>query len=336
MTRPAARRRPAAAAAAPADLRPRVVAAFLAGAVVLWAVLFAAAETWVRHTADQNPVHRIRAAPEAGTDWIVLGASHALPLDFGGFGEEIAAATGLRILNLAAQGTGPLYHRFLAERFFAARRARGVLVVADSFAFDSPKWNEDRFGDRDLLARTPLDGPALGLYARFLRYGVDPRALIDYATGFSKINDRDRLKPDRWEGADRFDRTARPSAQADRDRIAYLHPGPPDPAAQARYLDHLSALVAVAQAAGARVTVIKPPLPARFAALLPDQAIFDAALTARLSGLGVPLHDFTAVLPDPAFYFDPDHLNRAGARAFLEGYLGALLIEGLAPEPAAR
>lgn len=308
------------------DFRPGRIAAFVAVAVLLWVGLFAGSEGLMRHLADENPVYRIRAAPTDGSDWIVLGASHAMPLDFQGFGDEIARRTGQSVLNLAVPGTGPLYHRFLAERFFASHRAENVLVVVDSFAFYDRQWNEDRFSDRDLLARTPLDAPTLRLYARYLRHGVDPRGFLDYATGFSKINNHDRFEPDRWEAEENFDRTIRPSAHADQERIAYLYPEPPDVAALARYLDHLVALIRDARAAGAEVVVIKPPIPERFAALLPGEDDFDAALTARLGAEDVRFHDFTEALPDPGFYFDADHLNRQGAETFLEEHLGPLLI----------
>lgn len=307
-------------------LRPGRVAAFLAIALMLYAAIFVAADLQARRMAGQNPIHRILAAEPDGLDWLILGASHAMPLDFQGFGDRIAEVTGQRALNLAVPGTGPLYHRFLAERFFATHRAAGVLVVVDSFSFRSPQWNEDRFADSGLIARMPPDRIALALYLRHLRHGIDPRAVLSYASGFARINNQDRFTPDRWEAEDSFDRSPRPSAVADRERIEYLYPQPSDPAAKARYLDHLVALIDVARAAGAEVVVIKPPIPARFAALLPDEQAFDAALTARLEAAGVEFHDFTAALPDPGYYFDPDHLNRRGAERFLDAHLAPILM----------
>ncbi len=309
--------------------RPARAIAFVALGVLLYALLYAGAERLTRQMADLNPVHRIISADPDGQDWIILGASHAMPLGFQDFGTQITETTGLRILNLAVQGTGPLYHRFIAERFFNSHRTHGVLVLVDSFGFYDPKWNEDRFADTDLLARTPFDLLTLRLLASYLRHGVDPRALLDYAVGFSKINNRDRLSPDRWDAEDQFDRAPRPSSHADRERIAYLYPQPHDAAILARYLDHLTGLIWLAQTNGAQVIVIKPPVPARFAALLPHEAAFDAALSAHmeahLAGTGVTFHDFTAALPEPEFYFDADHLNRRGATRFLQEHLAPLL-----------
>lgn len=305
--------------------RPARIAAFMAVALMLYALLFAGAELLLRRMAEHNPVHRIMTAESEGQDWIILGASHAMPLAFDGFGDEITRATGQRVLNLAVPGTGPLYHRFVAERFFATHRAKGVLLVLDSFAFYDAQWNEDRFADSDLLSRTPLDGPTLWLYARYLRLGVNPRALLDYATGFSKINNRERFSPDRWEAEDNFDHAPRPSLHADQERIAYLFPHPPDPAALLRYLDHLTQLIRLVRANGAEVVVIKPPVPARFAALLPQEVDFETALALRLTAEGVRFHDFAGALPEPQFYFDPDHLNRRGAEQFLHDHLAAIL-----------
>lgn len=314
-----------------AGLRPGRALVFIVLGLVLYALLFAGSELLVRRMAAHNPLHRILTAQPDGQDWVILGASHAMPLDFQGFGAQITQATGQRVLNLATPGTGPLYHHLLTERFFATHRADGVLVVVDSFAFYSEQWNEDRFADTDLLARTPLDARLLRLFVRYLARGVDPRALLDYATGFSKINNHERFQPDRWEAEDNFDRTIRPSVHADRERIAYLYPQPPDAGARARYLDELAALIAVARGAGAVVVVIKPPVPARFAALFPDEAAFDAALAALLLREEVAFHDFTDALPDPGFYFDADHLNRRGAERFLEAHLAPILAQGGTP-----
>lgn len=314
-------------------LRPGRVVAFLAVGLMLYAAVFAAADLQARRMAGQNPIHRILAADPGGQDWLILGASHAMPLDFQGFGDRIAEVTGQRVLNLAVPGTGPLYHRFLAERFFATHRAAGVLVMVDSFGFQSPQWNEDRFADSGLIARMPIERRTLALYTRQIRHGIDPRAVLSYASGFARINNRDRFVPDRWEAEDRFERSPRPSAAADRERIEYLYPHPPDPVATARYLDHLIALIDVARAAGARVVVVKPPIPARFAALLPDEGSFDAALTARLEAAGVAFYDFTPALPDPGYYFDPDHLNRRGAERFLEAHLAPILTRTAATPP---
>jgi hypothetical protein len=311
----------------PDPLNPARAAAFVGIGLVLYALLFAAAEMLVRYNGDGNPVYRIIATERTHHDWIVLGASHAMPLDFQDFGARIEAQTGRTVLNLAAPGTGPLYHRFLAERYFAEHGADGVLVVVDSFGFYSAKWNEDRFGDRDLLSRTPLDPTTLEMFLRYLPRGVDPRAWLDYASGFSKINNQDRFEPDQWEAEARFDRAPRPSNVADNDRIEYLYPQGVVPARVERYMGDLLALIRAARGAGAEVVVAKLPLPDRFRVLLPHEDEFDRVLFETMREEGVAVRDFSGVLPEPRYYFDPDHLNEEGARLFLAQHLGPLLRE---------
>lgn len=307
-------------------LRLSRVAIFVTVGLMLYVLLFAAAEVLVRRTGDGNPVYRIITA-EPAHDWIVLGASHAMPLDFQDFGDRIEAETGRSVLNLAAPGTGPLYHRFVAERYFADHAAGGVLLVVDSFGFYSEQWNEQRFGDRDLLSRTPFDPTTLHLLLGYMTEGVDPKAVLDYATGFSKINNHERFEPDKWEAEARFTRSARPSDLADSERIDYLYPEPPEPASLRRYMDHLLALVRTSRRHGAGVVAVKLPLPDRFRIRLPDEDVFDNALRDALSNEQIAYYDFSDVLPEPRYYFDPDHLNEEGAAWFLENHLRRLLTD---------
>jgi len=67
------------------------------------------------------------------------------------------------------------------------------------------------------------------------------------------------------------------------------------------------------------------PLPAQFRQKLPDEDAFDAALARAMAARGVAVRDFTAALPEARFYFDSDHLNRAGQEAFFARDLAALL-----------
>jgi hypothetical protein len=307
----------------------RSAAAFVAIGLVLYAVLFWVAEGLVLRTGHANPFFKIAHAPETSVDWVVLGASHAMPLDFDEVNLALQRDTGLKILNLAATGAGPLYNRFVLEQFLADRRARNILYVVDSFAFHSPTWNEERFADAKLLARTPLQR---ALTARFVDYalheGVPATALLDYASGFSKINNRDRFKPDRWEGETQFDRNWRPSASAVKKRIEYLYPHHTEAAARDRYLAELPRLAAAARLAGARMVVVKLPTPAPYRSQLPQEAAFDAALARVLAQAGVEFRDWSAALPEPRFYFDSDHLNRAGVNQLSARWLKPLLLEG--------
>jgi hypothetical protein len=297
---------------------------FVAIGLALYGLVYWGSERLVERTAHDNPFHKIATRGDA--DWVILGASHAMTLDFADFNARMERETGLVIVNLAATGTGPLYNRFVLEEYLRRHRAKNVLYVADAFTFHSKSWNEDRFADAKLIRRTPWD-PAIA--SRLWRYarekGVDPRAVLDYVSGFSKVNNRERLKTDVWEGAGQSDRVYRPSESLTAKRIAYLYPDGTSAAVRDRYLAELDALVAEAQAAGSRVVVVKLPLPAAFASRLPAEDEFDRALAATLARRGVAYRDYSGALPDARYFFDSDHLNRAGLEAFFERNLKELL-----------
>jgi hypothetical protein len=308
---------------------------FIAIGLGLYGGLFLLAEGLVRRNGHANPVFKVLTADRTRYDWLILGASHAMPLAFDGMEAEIETATGRTILNVSGPGTGPLYSAALLEVFReTGHRADAVLYVADAFAFGSAAWNEDRIADPGLLARTPFDMRVAGVLIRFVwNEGVRARAVADYLTGFSKINDRTRFRRDAWEGEAQFDRVFRPSAAADRRRIDYLYPSP-TVASRRRYLETLSRMVRTLESDGCRVVVLRPPLPGRFRRLLPDEAGFDADLSASLAGTGAEVVDLSASLDDPAFYFDTDHLNRTGVRRLVDGDLRTLL--GLRSSPMVK
>jgi hypothetical protein len=52
--------------------------------------------------------------------------------------------------------------------------------------------------------------------------------------------------------------------------------------------------------------------------LLPDEDEFSLQLAAFALEHSVYVYDMSLLLPDARFYFDPDHLNRAGVEAWLD------------------
>ena len=303
--------------------------AFIAIGLALYAGVYYAAEQIMVHTGRSNPFFKIATTQESTVDWVILGASHAMPLDFADFNAQMERETRLKILNLAAPGAGPLYNRFVIEHFQRSHRARNLLYVVDSFAFYSRTWNEERFADAKLLRRTPFE-PAIARrlweYAR--HEGVDARAVLDYVSGFSKINNRERFQRDVWEGEAQFERAYRPSATAMKKRIEYLYPDKTSPTALSCYLEEFSALIALARKEGANVVVIKMPVPPQFHSQLPDETGFDDEISRFLNARGVPFHDFSAKTSDPSLYFDTDHLSRAGLTEFFMRDLKPLLVSG--------
>jgi len=314
----------------------RSVLAFVAIGLALYALAYWGAERLLYRTGDSNALYKIATA-EPAYDWVILGASHAMPLDFADFNAMMERETGLRILNLAAPGTGPLYQRFVLERFLAHHRAANVLYVLDAFAFSSAQWNEERFADAKLLRRTPFRfGTARHLLAYCLREGVPLTAWLDYVSGFSKLNNRERFQRDVWEGEAQFERSQRPSARADRKRIAYLYPAEPDPAALPRYLHVFATLLHRAEQAGLHVVVLKLPVPPAFHGALPGEAEFDGRVRRMLHARGLALRDFSLAEPNPRHYFDTDHLNRTGLTAFFAQHLRPILLSPAAPPASTR
>jgi hypothetical protein len=305
----------------------RTALAFAAIGVLLYAAAYYASERLVYRTGDTNPFFKIETAEHDAYDWVILGASHAMPLDFADSNAQMERQTGLRILNLASPGTGPLYNRFVLEKFLSRHRTAGLVYVLDSFAFYSSAWNELRFADAKLLARTPFSLEIAWRMAGYsLEEGVDPRAVLDYLTGFSKINNRDRFKPDIWEGEAQFERVHRPSAAATAKRIDYLFPeAAPDQAALERYLQTFAGLLDLARRRGIDVAVIKLPVPSRFHEKLPDEAAFDRRLLDLPAMRRALFRDFSLAMDEREFYFDTDHLNRTGLTAFFDRHLKAIL-----------
>lgn len=299
---------------------------FVAIGLAIYGALFAASEVLMHRQARSNPLFKVEQVRDTRVDWVVLGASHAMPLDFDAMNSGIERSSGQQLVQLAGPGTGPLYNRFVLEQFLRRHSATHLLYVVDAFTFYSPAWNEDRFVDAKLLRRTPWDMAVASSLAGYVwRHRVDPRALLDYATGFSKINNRDRFEKDVWEGERQFEQVARPSKTAVRKRIAYLYPDGSAPEARARYMAEFAALLTLARQHGMQVTVIKMPLPAGFRQQLPADPGFDAELARLLDEQHAAFADFAAALPDPTLYFDTDHLNRAGVDRFVAQCLGPLL-----------
>jgi hypothetical protein len=301
--------------------------AFIGIGLLIYAGIWLAAERLMYRNGHSNPFFKIATSEVKAFDWVILGASHAMPLDFADFNGVMQHETGLKIINLASPGTGPLYNRFVLKAFLRDHSAKNVLYIADSFAFYSRIWNEERFGDAKLLRATPFDSATASLLWQYSRRdGVDPRTLADYVTGFSKINNRDRFQKDIWEGELQFDRVYRPSATATKSRIAYLFPDSGRETALSRYMAEFAKLLEFAERRHIRVVVIKMPTPGQFRAQLPNEAAFDAAMAVTIENRGVGFSDFSAELDEPRFYFDTDHLNRSGVSELFNRHLKEIVM----------
>ncbi|MGB5558635.1 MAG: hypothetical protein WBN04_11565 [Paracoccaceae bacterium] len=304
----------------------RTVIAFVGVFLLLYLLAFAVAERTISRSGNASAFQKLWAAQGTKADWIVLGASHALPLAYGDVPDLLAEDTGQTMLVLAEVGAGPLYSRFVLDQALSDVQPRALLYVVDSFAFYSASWNEGRVADRSLLRQTPLRVSTMRtLFRLVLTNGVDPRALLDYMTGFSKLNPPDRFPQDGWQGAEGFDRAFRPSRHATASRISYLYPQPPADENLSNYLNVLAGLITKAQTAGLQVQVVKFPIPDSFRDALPNEPEFDRALHETLRALDVPLHDLSAAIVEPKYFFDTDHLNRSGVDELYKSHLLPLL-----------
>lgn len=315
-------RRPAAPPAAGVGRRWGL---FVLLGLALYLGLYLAAEALVYRYGLRNRFYMVATAPLTHYDAVILGASHAMPFDFEDMNARLEQASGASVLNLSIEGGGILPARLMLEYFLAGHGTDRVVYVLDSFAFYSRQWNEDRLADAGLLRRAPFD-PAL--VAALARHRWSRPLLLDYVSGFSKINNPDRFEPDvtRTETAE-FARVYRPIPYLDQQRIAYLYPAMVDPAVFHGYLAELENFVGFVEGQGIDLVVMKPPLPPRVLAMLPGEAAFDQAVAALVSANGGEFHDFANVNNDEGLFYNTDHLNRDGVLAFIDGHLAPLLTQ---------
>jgi hypothetical protein len=150
--------------------------------------------------------------------------------------------------------------------------------------------------------------------------------VLDYVSGFSKINNQDRFKPDITDDeATRFTKVYRPIKQIDQQRIEYLYPGPVDDAVQEKYLSEFESWLQDMQARDINVIVVKPPVPTRWYDALPQEAEFDSRLKAILDRHSVPFYDHSLVDNDDKYFYNTDHLNREGVLNYFHNHLQDLL-----------
>lgn len=292
--------------------------------LLIYLFLYAAADQLIYRYGQRNRFYAVKTAPRTDYDYVILGASHAAVFDYEDMNARLEQMTGTSILNLSAVGAGIEVNRVVLEYFLARHRTDTVVYFADSFAFLTDEWNEKRFQDVRLFARAPFD-PAL--FQVLLRDRTSRKAAWEYLAGFSRINFADRFKPDITEDeATRFNKTYRPVKQIDMKRIKYLYPDRIDEALCRRYMAEFEDMIRSLKGRNIRLIVIKPPIPTRIYKLLPNEAQFDATLKGILERNSIEFHDFSLVGNEEKFFFNPDHLNRAGVLNFYENYLKEVLV----------
>jgi hypothetical protein len=292
--------------------------------LVLYLALYVAADQFVYRSAVRNRFFAVRTASSSPYDHVILGASHAAVFDYADMNRQLEQRTGARILNLSVVGGGVVVNRLLLDYFLAEHSTTDVIYILDSFGFYSPQWNEDRLSDTRLIDRAPFD---LVLAQRLLGQPATRLVALDYLSGFSKINTPDRFKPDLNEDEPtRFNNTYRPVRQIDTQRLRYLYPERVDQAILTRYLGELRSMLDELRSRRVGALVIKPPLPERVYRLLPEEAEFDAAIRGILVDYGVAFHDLSLRCNEERFFYNTDHLNRAGVLNFYDECLVPVLV----------
>jgi len=304
----------------------RRAGAFAVVGLVLYLGVYLGAEWLVYETTERNRFFAVKTAQHDKYDHVILGASHAAVFDYRDMNTRLERMTGAKILNLASEGSGVTVNRILLEYFYeSGLETDAVVYVLDSFVFYSSQWNEVRLQDTELYTRAPFD-PTLARVLLSDRAGRP--AFLDYVSGFSKINNAERFKPDLFEAeGSRFDRSYRPVPQIDRLRIGFLYPDSIDTATleSSPYLQEFEELIANVRARGDRFIILRPPLPERIYEMLPNEHEFDRVIQAMADRLGAEVHDFTSVNNALEYFYDSDHLNQEGTLRFFEQHLRDLL-----------
>lgn len=300
-------------------------AIFLLIGLALYLGIYVVAEQLVSRTTIRNRFFNIKTASSAQYDYVILGASHSAAMDYEDMTAQLQQMTGKKIINLSAVGSGITINRLFLDYFLAAHQTKAVVYVVDSFAFYSRQWNEDRFNDTALYNRAPFD-PALA--SILIQNPATQSITLDYILGFSKINNADRFKADIGDDeATKFNKTYRPVAQIDQQRLEYLYPKEIDSTVFQHYMGEFENMLRFLQQQNIRVIVIKPPVPARFYKMLPDEAKFDETLNSMLARYKVEFHDFSLVGNDEKYFFNTDHLNKTGVLNFFNNSFKGVLTQ---------
>jgi hypothetical protein len=292
--------------------------------LLIYLGLYALSEAWVYEYGLRNRFYVVKTSTVEDYGYVFLGASRAMPFDFDGINQHLEEMSNTKIINLSIEGGGILPNRLLLDYFLVEHTTTNVVYFLDSFAFYSEQWNEKRLTDADLL-RAPLDPSLISV---LWRYPWARHLIIGYVTGFNKINNENRFEPDITEAeAARFDREYRPIPQIDRQRISFLYPDEVDSDVLEKYLTEFERLVQFLQERDITLIIIKLPLPDRVLDMLPHEVEFDAILRERLAQYqdNINFYDFSHVSNSPEYFYDTDHLNRAGVIAFSEEFLSQIL-----------
>jgi hypothetical protein len=136
---------------------------FILIGLAIYIAIYTLADQLLHQTTKRNRFYIVKTAPITDYDVAILGASHAAVFDYEDMNARLEQMTGRKIINLSIVGGGVTVNRLLLDYFLVQHRANTAVYFADSFAFYSQAWNEERMQDVRLLDRAPFDPACSGL-----------------------------------------------------------------------------------------------------------------------------------------------------------------------------
>lgn len=295
--------------------------------LILYGGVYYATDRLAYKNGRLNSFHKVKTTKQGGFDYVILGASHALPFGFEDMNATLEGLTGTRIINLAGAGNGIIPNILVFEYFLKYHQTKNVLYVLDTFALSSKKWNEERLEDVKLLQWAPFDLTLAGMLLDYSFFkGINKKVPLDYITGFSKINNHSRLEPETFDGEKKFGRKYRFFKPRDSQRIKYLYGSEKSESLFGKYIVTFMDWIETLKMNNIGVIVIKTPVTDQIFEMLPDEKETDEKLEKIFADKEVPFYNFSHVNNQKKLFYDTDHLNRAGVQSFFENYLKQVLI----------
>ncbi|MBI2424852.1 MAG: hypothetical protein HYV27_18630 [Candidatus Hydrogenedentes bacterium] len=292
------------------------LAAFNAIAGLAFLVLHSAGLDYATWETDS----RLCMMPEgARHKAVVLGTSHAYVFSrLEPNHKHLEDAAGGPVVNLALPTGGGVWPaRIYLEQYLAeGNRAEALIYFLEPFVL----YNDAASTAHKFVYFEPF---RFDFLLRLIREGYPPRRIFTYVR--SKFSSDYVFQGPRQ--MDAFPWGLRPehvTAEGIRKRMEMLYLEGRNPATFARYRAELEKILALAEAHHMRVRIVTPPT------LLghePGQPAMEEALGTLAQRHAFVYRDFTDAMPDPALYYNLDHMNTPGVAHFCKELLGPFLAQ---------
>ncbi len=298
----------------------------------IYACVYAYSEIMVYKYTQRNRFFLVKNAPPTTYDWVILGASHAMIFSFEDMNQKLDQLTGTKIINLATLGSGIVPNKLFLDYFFLKNnKTKGVVYVLDMGVFSMKEENEGRLKDVNFFNKAPFDPTLMGLLWSYYSKGLlGLPQFLDYFTGFSKISNSNRYKPDIHAMELMFNEVYSPSETQIIKRVASTDPKEINAKVEAdvkRYSTMFAEMIDNLQSQNIKVIACRPALPQEYLTYKKHEKWFNDQMIPLLNARNVPFKDFSNTIPEYDYYFDTDHLNRDGVTLFFEKNFKNFLIE---------